>query len=88
MVVAECDRDCISIISCSGEKESFGSLGLGPDHFHSPNGVAIDKGGNILVADTGITIFSSCQSLLSSRKNENTNSFLRLLKNCFSDNSY
>ena len=63
MVVAECDRDCISIISCSGEKESFGSLGPGPDHFHSPNGVAIDKGGNILVADTGITIFSSCQSL-------------------------
>ena len=51
MVVAECDRDCISIISCSGEKESFGSLGPGPDHFHSPNGVAIDKGGNILVAD-------------------------------------
>ena len=53
MVVAECNRSCVSIISGSGEKKSFGSYGSGPGQFSHPSGVAIDTGGHILVADCG-----------------------------------
>ena len=48
MVVTECDGHCVSVISGNGEKKSFGT---GAGHFSSPRGVAIDSGGNILVAD-------------------------------------
>jgi len=32
---------------------SFGSYGQGNGQFHGPTGVAVDKSGNILVADWG-----------------------------------
>ena len=51
VVVAERTGHCVSIISGSGEKKSFGTLGSGPGQFNRPHGVAIDTGGNILVAD-------------------------------------
>ena len=51
VVVAEHTGHCVSIVSGSGEKKSFGTLGSGPGQFYSPRGVAIDTGGNILVAD-------------------------------------
>ena len=48
VVVVEQDSHCVSIISGNGEKKSFGTRGSGPGY---PSGVAIDTGGNILVAD-------------------------------------
>ena len=51
VVVAEQSGHCVSIISGSGEKKSFGTRGSGPGQFSYPRGVAIDTGGNILVAD-------------------------------------
>ena len=44
----EGDGHCVSIISGNAEKKSFGTLGSGPGQFNSPEGVAIDNGGNIL----------------------------------------
>ena len=51
VVVAERDGDCVSIISATGEKKSFGTRGSAPGQFNYPEGVAIDAGGNILVCD-------------------------------------
>ena len=51
VVVAEYSGHCVSIISRSGTKKSFGTPGSGPSQFDYPRGVAIDTGGNILVAD-------------------------------------
>ena len=51
VVVAENNGNCVSIVSRTGEKKSFGSRGSGPCQFNRPEGVAIDSGGNILVAD-------------------------------------
>ena len=48
VVVVEQDSHCVSIISGNGEKKSFGTHGSGPGYL---SGVAIDTGGNILVAD-------------------------------------
>ena len=52
-VVADYTGHCVSIISGSGKKKSFGTYGSGPGQFNYPRGVAIDTGGNILVADYG-----------------------------------
>ena len=53
VMVAEHTGHCVSIVSGSGEKKSFGTPGSGPGQFSCPHGVAIDTGGNILVADWG-----------------------------------
>ena len=50
-VVSEHDSHQVSIISEGGEKTSFGGFGVSPGHFQYPVGVAVDAGGNILVAD-------------------------------------
>jgi tripartite motif-containing protein 2/3/tripartite motif-containing protein 71 len=51
VVVAELSGYCVSIISASGEKTSFGTGGSAPGQLSWPAGVAIDAGGNILVVD-------------------------------------
>ena len=51
VVVAERDGNCMSIISATGEKKSFGTSGSAPRQFDWPEGVAIDAWGNILVCD-------------------------------------
>ena len=51
MVVAEYVRHCVSVVSGNREKKSFGTEGFADDKFNHPKGVAIDAGGNILVAD-------------------------------------
>ena len=51
MVVVENGAHYVSIVSGNGEKKSFGTCGSGPGQFYYPQGVAIDIGGNILVAD-------------------------------------
>ena len=52
VVVAEHDINSVSIISGDGEKKSFGTCGSDPGQFNKHEGVAIDTGGNILVADS------------------------------------
>ena len=52
MVVVEHGRHCISVISGNGEKKSFGTHGSAPGQFKNHEAVAIDAGGNILVADS------------------------------------
>ena len=51
MVVTEYNSDCVSITGSKREKKSFGAHGLGPGWFYLPEGVAINGGGNIVVAD-------------------------------------
>ena len=51
IVVSEIDGHLVSIISEGGQKKSFGAYGSSPGHFRYPVGVAIDAGGNILVAE-------------------------------------
>ena len=51
VVVAEYSGHCVSVISGSGKKKSFGTRGSGPGQFNRPHGVAIDTGGHILVVD-------------------------------------
>ena len=51
MVVSERNGNCVSIISANGEKKSFGTYGSAPGQFSSPEGVAINHEGNILVCD-------------------------------------
>ena len=51
VVVTERNDHCVSIISGNGEKKSFGTKGKSPGQFDWPEGVAIDRGGNILVVD-------------------------------------
>ena len=51
LVVAENSGHCVSTISGTGEKKSFGVQGSADGQFSRPEGVAIDSGGNILVAD-------------------------------------
>ena len=50
IVVSEIDGHLVSIISEDGQKKSFGAYGSSPGQFHCPAGVAVDAGGNILVA--------------------------------------
>ena len=53
VVVAECERNCLSIFSATGDKiRSFGSAGSDHGQFDSPRGVAVDNDGNILVVDS------------------------------------
>ena len=49
MVVTECDDNCVSIITSSGEKNLFGSAAS--QFNNSFEGLAIDAGGNILVVN-------------------------------------
>ena len=51
VVVAESAAHCVSIISTSGEKTSFGTRGSDPGQMNWPEGVAIDSRGDILVCD-------------------------------------
>ena len=51
IIVVEYRAHCVSIISSSGEKRSFGSKGSGQGQFYYPCAVAVDGGGNVLVAD-------------------------------------
>ena len=53
MVVAECGRHCVSVVSENGEKKSFGTLGSARGRFQWPKGVAIDARGKLLVVDSG-----------------------------------
>ena len=48
VVVAEWDGDCVSVIRRNGQKESLGTY----HQYNSPEGVAIDAGGNVFVADS------------------------------------
>ena len=52
LVVTQQDKCCITIYSISGKPlRSFGTRGSNPGQFQFPRGVAVDSGGNILVAD-------------------------------------
>ena len=51
VVVAEWGGNCVSVVSGNGEKKSFGTHGSAPGQFISPEGVAIDAGGKIIMAD-------------------------------------
>ena len=53
VVVAERDSHGISVLGVNRKKISFGTRGSGPGQFSYPEGVAIDSGGHILVADWG-----------------------------------
>ena len=53
LVVAERDGNCVSMISATGEKKSFGTEGSTDGKFYCPEGAAIDAGKNILVVDCG-----------------------------------
>ena len=53
------NSNCVSIISRNGEKKSFGTRGSGPGEFRGPEGVVIDTGGNILVADISQPSYSA-----------------------------
>ena len=53
MVVAEAGAHCITTISCSGEKKSFGTRGSLAGQLNNPESVAMDRDGNIMVADSG-----------------------------------
>ena len=52
VVVAEWDGDCVSVISGNGQKESLGTRGSAYRQYNSPEGVAIDAGRNVFVADS------------------------------------
>ena len=51
IVVSEVGANRVSIIYEDGQKKSFGAYGSTPGHFCFPAGVAVNAGGNILVAD-------------------------------------
>ena len=51
IVVSEFEGHHVSIINDGGQKKSFGACGSSPGRFQCPLGVAVDAGGNILVAD-------------------------------------
>ena len=54
LIVTEFSGYCVSIFSPSGEKiKSFGERGSAPSQFLSPQGVTVDRAGNILVVDGG-----------------------------------
>ena len=52
-IVAECHKHCITVLNVTnGEKiVSFGEKGNGPKQFKSPIGVAVNKAGELIVAD-------------------------------------
>ena len=53
LVVAESSGGSVSIVNLNSysDRKWFGCWGSGPGEFESPNGVAVDSGGNILVTD-------------------------------------
>ena len=71
-IVAETNEHCISIFNPKGEKiRSFGSQGSGHGQFNRPEGVAVDDGDNILVADyenNRIQKFTSCGKFIAAVK--------------------
>ena len=72
VIVAEYFGLCISIFNPKGEKiRSFGSLGSGNGQFNNPEGVEVDDGDNILVADYGnnrIQKLTSCGNFITAVK--------------------
>ena len=53
IIIAECIRHCILILSSGKRTRSFGQKGSAPGQFQGPRGVAVDRAGNILVVDGG-----------------------------------
>ena len=51
IIVSESGSHQVSIISEGGQKKSFGACGSSPSRVQCPDGVAVNAGGNILVAD-------------------------------------